>query len=333
MLSPFSDQFDDIFKLIEDSCKLLSQQSNINIIAKRADLSADPTTIHNDIWKGITQSDVIVADITGNNGNVMIELGIASAVRERHDVIIIREKESKDMKFLFDISPERHIVYEKSYVGLNKLKSDLLSSMQYSLTPAPYVPGTITEGEELPKSIDCREQDQAKYLLGPINGHRRITEKGLEFGSFVVFLNSWLTFGNQNFGNVHVKLKMHFSQFHPDSNVKHAWFGLSLRSVSPYANLGHLLYVQRDSKIIMTDLISEYEKTNDRELGNIDEVDLDKPIEFDILFDGSGIHGNVNSCKINVPSNQMEYIRNAGPIRFQTYLCRACIESIEVIRL
>lgn len=332
VLSPFSDQFNDISELIADSCYILSQQSNIKIIANRADSSSNPTTIHDDIWKGITQSDVIIADITGHNGNVMIELGITSALRERHEVIIIQEKET-EMKFLFDISPERHILYERTYSGFSKLRNDLLAALQYALTPAPYIPSTILESGETPNLIDCRNSDQAKYLLGPINGHKKIRENGLEFGSFVVFLNSWLTFGNGSFDNVHVKLNMRFSEFHPDPSVNHGWIGLSLRSISPYANMGHLVYVQRDSKLMMTVPISEYEKDDDQKLGDVDEVTLDQVYKFDITFDDNGIHGKVNNREIDVHSDQMKYIRNAGQIRIQTYLCRACIESIEVKRL
>jgi protein-tyrosine-phosphatase len=76
--------------------------------------------ILSDIWKGIAESRVIIADITCRNPNVMYELGLAHAMQK--DVIILAQT-SDDIPF--DIRQHRCLIYEDNSDGYEKLEKQL----------------------------------------------------------------------------------------------------------------------------------------------------------------------------------------------------------------
>jgi nucleoside 2-deoxyribosyltransferase len=67
-----------------------------------------PGDIMNQVWQGIRAADVVVADITGGNPNVMIEVGMAAALGK--EVIVISQSETLP----FDIKHWRRITYQRS---------------------------------------------------------------------------------------------------------------------------------------------------------------------------------------------------------------------------
>jgi hypothetical protein len=91
--------------------------------------------IHPEIWQDIRTADLVIADITGRNGNVMLELGVASAWLDKERVIIIREDDPGE-GWLFDINPARQIAYTRSPSGFASLMSRLAMLIQ-DLLPAP----------------------------------------------------------------------------------------------------------------------------------------------------------------------------------------------------
>ena len=76
--------------------------------------------ILSDIWKGIAESRVIIADITCRNPNVMYELGVAHAMQK--DVIILAQT-AKDIPF--DIKQHRCLIYKDNSDGYEKLEKQL----------------------------------------------------------------------------------------------------------------------------------------------------------------------------------------------------------------
>jgi len=64
-----------------------------------------PGNVMDQVWQGIRGADVVVADITGANPNVMIEVGLAAALGK--EVIVI----SRDAGLPFDIRHWRTITY------------------------------------------------------------------------------------------------------------------------------------------------------------------------------------------------------------------------------
>ncbi|MGO9405070.1 MAG: hypothetical protein ACLPVW_16530 [Terriglobales bacterium] len=75
-----------------------------------------------DIEKYSSMSDVVVVDITGNNPNVMFELGWSLA-KDKKPIVICQGEHTG--KVAFDVRGIRHISYENSWLGVEQLKRKL----------------------------------------------------------------------------------------------------------------------------------------------------------------------------------------------------------------
>ncbi|KRL98043.1 hypothetical protein [Liquorilactobacillus satsumensis] len=76
--------------------------------------------ITNQVIKDIIDSDIVIANLTGLNPNVMYELGIRHSAAK--PVITLAEKETK---LPFDIAGQRNIFYRDSLFGLKNAKDSL----------------------------------------------------------------------------------------------------------------------------------------------------------------------------------------------------------------
>jgi len=78
--------------------------------------------ILSDIVSNIYNNDIVVADVSGRNPNVMFELGMRMAF-ERPVVIIIDD----DTPFSFDISPVKHLLYPRTlrFADIKRFKAEL----------------------------------------------------------------------------------------------------------------------------------------------------------------------------------------------------------------
>ena len=75
-----------------------------------------------DILRGIGESEFVIVDVTERNPNVFYELGIAHMLKSVEKVILL----SQNVEFIpFDLRPFRHIVYQKTNNGLEKLSREL----------------------------------------------------------------------------------------------------------------------------------------------------------------------------------------------------------------
>ncbi len=89
--------------------------TKMNINVTRADEIYGTRPIIDDIFEAIEKSDIIIADITGNNPNVLYELGIAHALNK---FTIIITKNIHDIPF--DFHHIRIIQYEPENVNFSK---------------------------------------------------------------------------------------------------------------------------------------------------------------------------------------------------------------------
>jgi tetratricopeptide (TPR) repeat protein len=107
VLMPFKDEFDDVYSVIKQCCS--SSRVGHSILCQRADEIAEPGRITDQIIEAIKRADFVVADLTGNNPNVMYELGYAQALGK--PTILLNQAVDKTP---FDTKDLRQIVYDRT---------------------------------------------------------------------------------------------------------------------------------------------------------------------------------------------------------------------------
>lgn len=113
----FDKQYDDLYyNVIAPVCK------EFNYYPERADESANPGSVIQDIISKIKESSIIIADITPDNPNVFYEVGYSQALNK--PVILLNEKNKRD-RLPFDISGFRVIFYENSIGGKGQVEKSL----------------------------------------------------------------------------------------------------------------------------------------------------------------------------------------------------------------
>ena len=125
----FGSPYDEVYgEVIERVC------SSFNIDVNRADEIYSPGLIIADITREITESKVIIAEITPRNPNVYFEVGYAHACNK--PTILIAEK-GTDIPF--DVSPFRVLLYENSIGGRTRLEEGLSRHLEAIMGMTPKV--------------------------------------------------------------------------------------------------------------------------------------------------------------------------------------------------
>lgn len=117
ILIPFDEAFDPVLSSIQNVCE------ELKIKPKRAD-DIKQGLIMNNIFDGINHSEIIIADITGNNPNVFLELGIALSRRENVVIVISQDRDDAP----FDIRNWQVLQYKIDQ--LDTFRKDLFSRIQ-----------------------------------------------------------------------------------------------------------------------------------------------------------------------------------------------------------
>ena len=113
-------------------------QSDYEIIA--AHLSSASVQITKEIIQCIYHSDLIIANLSGSNPNVLYELSLAHALR-KPVVHIIREGEKPP----FDISVQRYISYTNNMIGVVHLRTQLTLFVEAAIKEGRNVSNPITD--------------------------------------------------------------------------------------------------------------------------------------------------------------------------------------------
>jgi len=169
ILSPFRPEFSGPRQVIED----VALEFNLRCI--RADDIERPGVIHSDIWEHIQRAAVIIADITDSNPNVMLELGVASAIKEHFRVILIIRKEAADA-IPFDLRPFRHIRYEDTLVGSRELRNQIKEYFKLAISEDSVLSSISARMEEWEKSEHSYLLLAYTETLGRLRGFSRIRE-------------------------------------------------------------------------------------------------------------------------------------------------------------
>ncbi len=94
-------------------------------IAREAD-QRKPGAITSDIVKQIAEYDIAIVDITGQNPNVFLELGIRYALR-RCTTIILKQH---DTPVPFDVAGFRFIEYKSTFHGVELARKDIQAALE-----------------------------------------------------------------------------------------------------------------------------------------------------------------------------------------------------------
>lgn len=116
VLMPFSQQFDDLY-----SHFIKNPLEKEGFDVKRADDIQSTRNILRDVFEGIANRDLIVADLTESNPNVFYELGIAHAFR-KPTILLTQQIEETP----FDLQGYRLIPYSRDFVEIEKSKQQLI---------------------------------------------------------------------------------------------------------------------------------------------------------------------------------------------------------------
>lgn len=168
VIMPFGDPFDKYYEEI-----LAPTISKVELVPIRADEINKPGVIINQIWRGIKQAKVCVADVTGRNANVMYELGVA---HEAGKPVVQIVQNLHDLPF--DLRAYRHIVYEtKTPRWANTLKKQLRDTLIETITDpdsALIFPKSSYTGEFGAKSEKEASESALLMAVGPDEASRQM---------------------------------------------------------------------------------------------------------------------------------------------------------------
>ena len=327
LICPFSpkDRFDDLYTLLNNICSDVGKNFSCTVECICADKITSAGIIHSEIWAHIAQADVIVADVSVLNGNVMFELGVAAAVKQKEHVIIIKEK-NPDEPFLFDIGPARHIPYNRTLVGSQRLYSDLKRSLIMALSGAPMrYPGKSVPS--LPLHADFSTHSDFPWLVSPTTAHRRVLRDCLEYGSFYVFSNSWVSVADISLSTFELTADIRFTKHRGE----HGWIGISVRNQSFFANYGHLFYLTTEGKVMITKPQDDIDSNPEEEvIGVLPNFELESgtPYKFHAKLTDTEFLFEVDGVGKTITVADMPYVFAAGRILFQTYQVRAGLLNV-----
>jgi len=120
---PFKDYY--IKDLFADVIKPIVEEKDNNLLAYHAGERLGPGIIIKDIENDISESKIVIADLTEPNPNVYYEVGYAHA--QKIPTILLVQT---DKKLPFDISGYRCIFYENTIGGRRKIVEQLPSHVQ-----------------------------------------------------------------------------------------------------------------------------------------------------------------------------------------------------------
>jgi hypothetical protein len=318
--------WDDLFAQINAACAQLGKAMGVQFRCRRAVDILSAGVIHPEIWQEIRTADLVIADITGRNGNVMFELGVASAWLDKDRVIIIRE--DNEETWLFDINPARQITYTRSPTGFANLISRLGMLIQEAIARAPFMrqPAASTA---MPLALDLKTETDSKMLWGLSASHRRtLPGVGFEFGSLYNFRYGWISVGNLIAVNVRVKGDFRFNS--PLSNSPGPpWIGVMLRSQNYFANGGHMALLRINGEAFMVQPV-QGQPHKDVPIGRIDGFDPDQFVPFDISINESVWSIRIGSVEHTTRIVDLPHVFSGGRIIVEGQFCWICLRTLEV---
>ena len=321
------DRAGTILPMIRKAASIAKEVMNHEIQVYYAGDIIGSSAIHSDIWTHILQADIIVADITGYNPNVMYELGVAAAWRLQSSVIIVRDK-CDGQTVAFDLQPARQILYESSsYDWMDKLVEKLYQNILPCLASIPF---RREPDVDVPASfeVDFTDGRDTEYLWSPGPGHRRLIDGGLEFGSPYYFPYSWLSPPKLRPAKVEVQAGMRFTY-----RVDPCWIGISLRSQGYLAGNGFLTWLRQDGMVRRTGPALDARNKDEHDVKSLDHFNpsISSFIPFRVSIDDKYWRISVQDVDFSISvSSDLSHVFPHGRIMIQSYRCRAAIRDVKI---
>lgn len=147
VLMPFDSDFDGVYEDL-----IVSPLTEVGFEVRRADSLLNQRNILQDVVSGIAEADLIVADVTGLNPNVMYELGLAHGLGKRTVMISQRLEELP-----FDLRPYRATAYSVNFREAERLadvlrtvgRAVLDGSAEFSNPVQDFAPSALSTGAQV----------------------------------------------------------------------------------------------------------------------------------------------------------------------------------------
>jgi hypothetical protein len=140
-------------KVLEPAC------AHFDLAPVRADRIAQPGEITAQIFEWLRDADVVIADVSGGNANVMYELGLRHT-RDRPTVQI-----GEYERLPFDVNVIRTIQFTRTEAGLLDLRGELIEALRAALLGgATRLTPTLAFGAELESRLDAVDVDVDRFL-------------------------------------------------------------------------------------------------------------------------------------------------------------------------
>lgn len=136
--------------------------------------STESGSIGKDIINKIVDCDLVIANLTGQNPNVMYELALRHSVNKPF-VMVMRNDEID--KLPFDIQDQRVVTYSDTLFGLDKLKKSLEDHIESAMTDEPNSPVYEATGRVTLKKGSSFSVSQEEILKNMMNKVDQISEK------------------------------------------------------------------------------------------------------------------------------------------------------------
>ena len=136
VILPFSKKFVDVFHAITEAAERSQEYTGIKYEVVRADNLPVGAHITDSIQKALTESDLIIADTSGANPNVLYEVGFAKALDR--PIVLINQR---DYQIPFDINGLRFVLYDRE-----RLTKDLVPHLMDAISDGITNPEVFRKG-------------------------------------------------------------------------------------------------------------------------------------------------------------------------------------------
>jgi hypothetical protein len=332
LLMPFQEKFDEVAAIIHDTVSEAISRVDPGNLPKieRLDWVTSSGAIQQQIWQKIFEADLVFCDITLYNSNVMFEGGVCAAWKDVVQVVFIKDRSFK-VEAPFDIKPMRYTEYEvTTYTGLKKFREKLLALIHDAVISFPDRQDADPD-LSLPFEKDFSDNRDDLAICTPPFAHRRLVNNSLEFGSLWLYSHSWASIGKEKFHTFELEFTARFRNSLPNTTP---YIGVGLRSQHYYANYAHLLYLNSEGKIIITEPNEDPPQFySDHELRGVTSIDLAADHQFRIRFDESVLRVQIDDFDMTFKLAEMKKVFGPGLIRFQSSMTWMALRRLRVASL